>query len=79
MDQAETIGAAGLLWLRDYGAEPSPLPLRGGRVLVRDPAHRPVPQGVFLFVADVIRWNDRVIGYARNFLTEEYPLFRPDL
>jgi hypothetical protein len=36
----------------------------------------PVPRGLFGFVEGVIRWNDRVIGYALTLVTDEYPPFR---
>ncbi len=35
------------------------------------------PRGLFGFVEGVIRWNDRVIGYALTLVTDEYPPFRP--
>ena len=34
------------------------------------------PRGLFGFVEGVIRWNDRVIGYALTLVTDEYPPFR---
>jgi hypothetical protein len=34
------------------------------------------PRGLFSFVEGVIRWNDRVIGYALTLVTDEYPPFR---
>ena len=34
------------------------------------------PRGLFGFVEGVIRWNDRVIGYAFTLVTDEYPPFR---
>ena len=34
------------------------------------------PKGLFAFVEGVIRWNDRVIGYALTLVTDEYPPFR---
>lgn len=34
------------------------------------------PRGLFAFVEGVIRWNDRVIGYALTLVTDEYPPFR---
>ena len=36
------------------------------------------PRGLFRFVEGVIRWNDRVIGYALTLVTDEYPPFRLD-
>jgi hypothetical protein len=36
------------------------------------------PRGLFEFVEGVIRWNDRVIGYALTLVTDEYPPFRLD-
>ena len=36
------------------------------------------PRGLFSFVEGVIRWNDRVIGYALTLVTDEYPPFRLD-
>ncbi len=36
------------------------------------------PRGLFGFVEGVIRWNDRVIGYALTLVTDEYPPFRLD-
>src|SRR5687768_14595860 len=34
------------------------------------------PRGLFGFVEGVIRWNDRVVGYALTLVTDEYPPFR---
>jgi hypothetical protein len=34
------------------------------------------PRGIFDFVTGVIRWNNRVIGYAFALVTDEYPSFR---
>jgi hypothetical protein len=34
------------------------------------------PRGLFGFVEGVIRWNDRVIGYALTLVTDAYPPFR---
>lgn len=34
------------------------------------------PRGMFDFVEGVIRWNNRVIGYAVTLVTDEYPPFR---
>jgi hypothetical protein len=34
------------------------------------------PRGLFGFVEGVIRWNNRVIGYAFTLVTDEYPPFR---
>jgi hypothetical protein len=34
------------------------------------------PRGMFDFVQGVIRWNNRVIGYAATLVTDEYPPFR---
>ena len=34
------------------------------------------PRGVFEFVAGVIRWNNRVLGYALTLVTDTYPPFR---
>jgi hypothetical protein len=34
------------------------------------------PRGLFAFVEGVIRWNDRVIGYALTLVTDAYPPFR---
>ena len=48
---------------------------RGDRRLVRDPVHRAVPEGIFDFVEGVIRWNNRVIGYAFTLVTDRYPPF----
>ena len=31
------------------------------------------PRGIFDFVEGVIRWNNRVIGYAFTLVTDEYP------
>ena len=33
------------------------------------------PRGLFGFVEGVIRWNDRVIGYALTLVTDRYPPF----
>jgi hypothetical protein len=33
------------------------------------------PQGIFDFVQGVIRWNNRVIGYAITLVTDRYPPF----
>jgi len=34
------------------------------------------PQGLFTFVEGVIRWTNRVVGYAVILVTDEYPPFR---
>ncbi len=34
------------------------------------------PQGMFSFVEGVIRWHNRVIGYALTLVTDQYPPFR---
>jgi hypothetical protein len=34
------------------------------------------PRGMFDFVEGVIRWNNRVIGYAVTLVTDQYPPFR---
>jgi hypothetical protein len=34
------------------------------------------PRGMFDFVEGVIRWHNRVIGYALTLVTDEYPPFR---
>ena len=34
------------------------------------------PRGLFAFVEGVIRWNNRVIGYALTLVTDRYPPFR---
>jgi len=34
------------------------------------------PRGIFDFVEGVIRWHNRVLGYALILLTDEYPPFR---
>jgi hypothetical protein len=34
------------------------------------------PRGIFTFVEGVIRWNNRVIGYAFTLVTDQYPPFR---
>src|SRR5829696_3943782 len=36
------------------------------------------PRGLFGFVEGVLRWNDRVIGYALTLVTDDYPPFRLD-
>jgi len=33
------------------------------------------PQGLFTFVEGVIRWTNRVVGYAVILVTDEYPPF----
>jgi hypothetical protein len=34
------------------------------------------PRGMFAFVEGVIRWNNRVVGYAFTLVTDQYPPFR---
>jgi hypothetical protein len=34
------------------------------------------PRGLFSFVEGVIRWNNRVVGYAVILVTDRYPPFR---
>jgi len=34
------------------------------------------PKGIFDFVQGVIRWHNRVVGYAFSLVTDEYPPFR---
>jgi hypothetical protein len=34
------------------------------------------PRGVFEFVEGVIRWHNRVVGYAFTLVTDKYPPFR---
>jgi len=34
------------------------------------------PRGIFGYVQGVIRWNNRVIGYAVTLVTDQYPPFR---
>src|SRR5262245_48786018 len=34
------------------------------------------PKGLFDFVAGVLRWHNRVVGYAFSLVTDEYPPFR---
>jgi hypothetical protein len=34
------------------------------------------PRGIFKFVEGVIRWHNRVIGYAFTLITDQYPPFR---
>ena len=34
------------------------------------------PQGMFRFVEGVVRWHNRVIGYALTLVTDRYPPFR---
>jgi Domain of unknown function (DUF4389) len=34
------------------------------------------PRGVFGYVEGVIRWQNRVLGYAYILVTDEYPPFR---
>ena len=34
------------------------------------------PRGLFVFVEGVIRWHNRVVGYAFILITDEYPPFR---
>ena len=33
------------------------------------------PKGIFDFVEGVMRWNNRVIGYAVTLVTDRYPPF----
>ena len=34
------------------------------------------PRGIFEFVEGVIRWHNRVMGYAFLLVTDRYPVFR---
>jgi hypothetical protein len=34
------------------------------------------PQGLFDYVEGVIRWHNRVVGYAAILITDQYPPFR---
>jgi hypothetical protein len=34
------------------------------------------PRGIFHYVEGVVRWHDRVVGYALILITDEYPPFR---
>jgi hypothetical protein len=34
------------------------------------------PRGLFTFVEGVIRWHNRVVGYAVTLVTDQYPPFR---
>ena len=34
------------------------------------------PRGMFDFVEGVIRWHNRVVGYAVTLVTDQYPPFR---
>jgi hypothetical protein len=34
------------------------------------------PKGIFRFVEGVVRWNNRVVGYACTLVTDQYPPFR---
>jgi hypothetical protein len=34
------------------------------------------PRGMFDFVQGVIRWHNRVVGYALTLVTDQYPPFR---
>ena len=54
----------------------STLRIRGGdHRLVRDPVHRPLPAGLFDFVAGVLRWQTRMVAYALNPGHRPVPLF----
>jgi hypothetical protein len=43
---------------------------------VRDPLHRPQPARMFDYIEGVIRWHNRVVGYAFILFTDQYPPFR---
>ena len=46
------------------------------RCVVRDPVTGRYPRGAFGYVEGVIRWHNRVVGYALIPVTDRYPPFR---
>ena len=48
----------------------------GGTGLLFLPVTRRDPRSIFDYIEGVIRWHDRVIGYAFVLVTDVYPPFR---
>jgi hypothetical protein len=63
-------------WGSDAGA---PVVAAGGRLLFVAPLLMILfryARGIFDFVQGVIRWHNRVVGYALTMVTDRYPPFR---